>query len=351
MPPPRLLFNPRPFATAGWGDGMKIAAGAISVLLAILAALSIPVAVFGFNAERELFRAEKYQAMFAREGIYDQALKAMVQVARAGSGDGMDAVTEQELLTAMERIAPREELQTVLDTMIQSFVGYLRGESDSVTVSMAAFKAGVIARAPDAIIGITEGKPPCDGRWSGFQCRPKPAELAELRRRLVEYYADAPPPMPDTLTYPETATARLEAEAQFPSERRRQVVAGMQYSPLISGILLLLIAAFSVRSWRGLARWWGIPILVGGLLALLAWSLLKIGVYTSIDQARTATVSPLEAGGRELGLHLGELIARNFFAIVLPYAGGAAILGLALIILSFFLRAPAREPEVANEHA
>lgn len=325
---------------------MKIAAGAISVILAILVALSVPIAVFGFNAERELLSAEKYQTMLAREGFYDQALNAMVQVARAGSGAGMEAVSDEELRTAMERIAPREELQAIFEPIVQSFIGYLRGESDNVSISLTDFKAGIVARAPDAIIGITEGKPPCDGRWSGFHCRPKPAELVELRARLVAYYASAPPPMPDTLTYPETAAARLEAEAQFPAERRRQAVAGLQYSPLVTGILLLLIAAFSVRSWRGLTRWWGIPILGGGALALLAWSLLKIVVFAGIESGRAAQVSPQESGARELGLHLGELIAQNFFATALPYAGGVAVLGLALTILSFVLKPPSRDAEL-----
>lgn len=121
----------------------------------------------------------------------------------------------------------------------------------------------------------------------------------------------------------------------------------MQYSPLATGILLLLIAAFSVRSWRGLTRWWGIPVLVGGLLALLAWSLLKIVIFAGLGEAREVQVSTFEAGGRELGLHLGELIAQNFFSAVLPYAGGAAALGLALTILSFVLKPPSRDPELA----
>ncbi|MEQ1617191.1 MAG: hypothetical protein ABL883_02465 [Terricaulis sp.] len=325
---------------------MKIAAGVVSVLLAILVALSIPVAVLSFSAERELLTAEKYQAMFARERFYDQALKAMVEVARAGASDNMGALSDEELLAAMARIAPQAEVQTLFDQMTQAFIGYLRGESDRISISMADFKAGVIARAPDAIIGITEGKPACPGRWTGFQCRPKPAEIVELRQRLVQYYATSPPPFPDSMTYPETATDRLLAESQFPTERRRQVIAGMIYSPLAPGFFLLLITAFSVRSWRGLARWWGIPILVGGVLALITWSLLKIGVFASLSQARAAQVSPIETQSRDLGLYFGELIAQNFFTAVLPYAGLAAVLGLALTILSFVLKPPPRDAEL-----
>ncbi len=38
---------------------------------------------------------------------------------------------------------------------------------------------------------------------------------------------------------------------------------------LVSLSLLGVIMALAVRSWRGLARWWGIPLLLGGLIAFL----------------------------------------------------------------------------------
>lgn len=49
----------------------------------------------------------------------------------------------------------------------------------------------------------------------------------------------------------------------------------MRLSPLLPLLLLLGIALFAVRSIKGWLRWWGIPILVSGVIAL------GLGIFTS----------------------------------------------------------------------
>ena len=54
----------------------------------------------------------------------------------------------------------------------------------------------------------------------------------------------------------------------------RTMQSNASYIPLLPGVLLLLVTVINVRSLRGLLRWWGFPIFIGSLLALILGSVL-----------------------------------------------------------------------------
>jgi len=92
--------------------------------------------------------------------------------------------------------------------------------------------------------------------------------------------------------------------------------------------LLGVIMALVVRSWRGLARWWGIPLLAGGLLSFL---LLLVGGGLARQALVTvlATGETPEALGRLLQLVGGGLldeVGRRLFWHSLLLTLGAAVL-------------------------
>ncbi len=73
---------------------------------------------------------------------------------------------------------------------------------------------------------------------------------------------------------------------QGPLPFLRTIRLGARLSPLIPVALLWLVALFAVRSWRGLMRWWGIPLLLAGLigaaLAVAFLPVMKLGYVTFV---------------------------------------------------------------------
>jgi hypothetical protein len=117
---------------------------------------------------------------------------------------------------------------------------------------------------------------------------------------------------------------------------------------LVSLSLLGVIMALSVRSWRGLARWWGIPLLLGGLIAFLP--VLMGGAFLRLLMAQmTAGLAAMPAL-TELARAMTEALGAAVLRPQARQAVGAGGLGLLLCVLSFVGRrgpgvtqAPARE--------
>lgn len=112
---------------------------------------------------------------------------------------------------------------------------------------------------------------------------------------------------------------------------------------LVSLSLLGVIMVLAVRSWRGLARWWGIPLLLGGLIAFLP--VLMGGAFLRLLMAQLTTglaaIPALTEMAQALGGALGAAVLR-------PQAGQAAVasgLGVLLCALSLFGRRSPKVPQ------
>ena len=115
---------------------------------------------------------------------------------------------------------------------------------------------------------------------------------------------------------------------------------------IVSLALLGVITMLAVRSWKGLTRWWGIPLLLGGLLAFLP-VLLGGRLLHLLVSRLTAGLSGLPAL-TELAQALGEAIGA---AVLRPQAWQAALvtfIGLVLTLLSLIGR---RKPTAGATHA
>jgi len=103
---------------------------------------------------------------------------------------------------------------------------------------------------------------------------------------------------------------------------------------LASLSLLGVIMALAVRSWRGLTRWWGIPLVLGGLLAfvpvVLGAALLK--VLLARMAAGVSAIPALGAIVQALGGAIGSAILRpQAWQAVLFTGAGLLLLLLGLI--------------------
>ncbi len=103
-----------------------------------------------------------------------------------------------------------------------------------------------------------------------FACRPaEPALKRDLVNRgafwLVEEYHALPP---EILLLDNQGDAQMTGDLVRAREMLRLVHAIMQWSWLAPVILMGLIMALIIRSWRELGLWWGIPLLSSGLLII-----------------------------------------------------------------------------------
>ena len=112
-------------------------------------------------------------------------------------------------------------------------------------------------------------------------------------------------------------------------------------SPLLPVVLILLVTLFGVRSLKGWLRWWGIPFLVAGLIALgLALSALPA---LNLGIANLASAGKLEMSGMspsmlQVGLDAGREGVREITLPVEIEAALLAVAGLVMIAGSFFTK-------------
>jgi hypothetical protein len=84
--------------------------------------------------------------------------------------------------------------------------------------------------------------------------------------------------LPDQITLGQADNPPASAEVMKTKEdlRRTRFLAG--WSWLLSLVMLGLVMALVIRSWRGLGLWWGLPILLGAMLTLATMVAVRVGV-------------------------------------------------------------------------
>jgi hypothetical protein len=123
-----------------------------------------------------------------------------------------------------------------------------------------------------------------------------------------------------------------------------RLLGAFAWLPLL--ILLLLILALAVRSRRGLSRWWGVPLVLGGLLTLLP-ALAYQALFTSLLTQGPLSETP-EAVGQEATRALSRLADQVFVPLLIEAIVMIAV-GLGLIVWYMITRpkVPAGPPAQA----
>lgn len=111
---------------------------------------------------------------------------------------------------------------------------------------------------------------------------------------------------------------------------------------IVPAALLGLIMALAVRSWRGWARWWGVPLLLGGGLTLIL--ALLAGTYRDQLLGRLLRdwppVPQVAAILRSVALDLTSAVLRRW-ALLGALAGGV---GSMLNLVTAVIKAPRQQP-------
>lgn len=256
-------------------------------------------------------------------------------------------------------VLPPDDLQRMTDSALDQLFFYLNGDSDTVSVSLVDLKARLTGQAgEDLILFLLASKPPCtaeqrahinagkfeNGGAPAIYCAASGATLAnmipEMQNRLDRLILQIPDQavliQPAPASYPAGNGALFRGDALAAIRTIRKWI---WLSPLLSLVLLLLVAAFGVRSVKGWLRWWGIPLFVLGMLTLAegaaAQSLLD---WVWVNYAAPRISLMFSSGLSELGHALLLSAAAKLGKWLMIEAGLIALLGLAAIIRSFYIR-------------
>jgi hypothetical protein len=250
-------------------------------------------------------------------------------------------------------LLPVGDLQRMTESGLDQVFAYVNGKTDIASVSLASLKKRLTGQSGDELILLLlQAQPACtaeeltqinsgnfeNGGGTAIYCavpeEALPLVMPAMRQRLEKVASRIPDEV--VLTKPGSATAGTKSPfGEDPLKSARTIRNWMQYIPLLPLTLLLLITVFSVRSFKGLLRALGIPLLIAGLLGLsigFAAGPLLEGTWVQYAISR---IAPMISGGISQLVHsLARSITHEMGKWLMMEAGIATMLGLAAIILA-----------------
>jgi hypothetical protein len=356
-------------------SGLRGCATVVARVLAGLAALafilSLPVTLLARNIAVVIFEPQALTQVVSERLLASGLLRQTVVDSVFGGQASMDGLSLQ---SATQYLTP-EERQAMIDLLVPEawvreqilrvtteFFAWFDDPATHLTLTVetgslaAILESEAAARAVETIVASW---PECTledvGQLLGMGVVPGQEGFP---------YCEPPEPLRGVLVRSLAGALRLMGEglpARLPivdqqyedagnlmqvKEQVRLVRFVARWGILVSLSLLGMIMALAVRSWRGLARWWGIPLLLGGVIAFLP--VLLGGAFLRLLMAQLTAglrgVPALSGLADALGGALGAAVLRPQ-AVQAAAAGG---LGLLLCVLSLTGR---RGPKVPDPHA
>ncbi|MBI1801992.1 MAG: hypothetical protein HYR71_10240, partial [Chloroflexi bacterium] len=260
-------------------------------------------------------------------------------------------------------LLPAGALQTMVEDVIGQAFAYLDFKTDTIKISLVALKQRATGDAGiNVLLRLLRAQPACTAQqlaqWAGLVggaslgampiCR-VPDEIitgaAPLIRQGLAQILSTVPDEAVLLSAPQSGNqagqsapgATSAPQAEDPRVAIQRARTFISLSPLVPAALLLLVTVFGVRSRKGWLRWWGIPLLLAGLIgvgmALAAAPLADWAYPTYVVAKLPPVVGP---GARRM---VGDRIRRIAGALAGSLGLSASIValaGLALVTASSF---------------
>ena len=280
------------------GTVARLLAGVLTMLFV----LTLPLSVVAFDLGRVVFSPARMGVLLDQSfdqagGFRRLAMEAITGGvdSEAGSAEGgplslkgaLSFLTPQERDYLAERLLPpdwvREQLQAGLDDIyawVDNDLARPNIDVDLRLVKETLRQGG----AQELIEVVVDSWPPCTveqvdemaaqifGLAEGFPfCEPP----EPFRTGMVGIAGEAIKlslyGLPDQLSVSgDRPDEKADPEILKFKEDLRLARALARWSWLLPSTLLGLIMALAIRSWRGMAGWWGLPLILGGLLTLVA---------------------------------------------------------------------------------
>ena len=333
---------------AGW---LRAIAKLISFGLALLFIALAPFSLFLRDASRILFTPDIISSVVSDHLIESGALHTMLLDLLVEEPPAVDDPSPGGLKTALanlspesrrdlaETLLPPEWIEEQVNRGVHSFYSWALGAQTTLelTIETKALKTslleGGLRRIVETVVLSWEPCTPSQLRQllgAGTEprpgdvplCRP-PADLEdEFIKRVTDSLAGEIERMPAQF---DLASGRGADQLVDLQAWLRLAILVARWSWLIPLLTLGLIMTLSIRSWRDLGSWWGMPVFLAGALALSLLLLAKLSADSLLAQAMLGGAfppllkEPLELAARDLWTRMTNLAALH--AILATGAG------------------------------
>ncbi len=283
----------------------------LASLCALLLVISLPLALLAFDIGHAVFNPPLVKRVLTEQVTQSNLLPAALEWfssrgarQRVDSGEVQSGETQPDIVQLIsfldqndwakikDEVLPNEILANWVSVSVDGTYAWIDSQErvPQITWDMQAFKERVSSEHGANSIVIAYSKlPPCTtAQIKDFQAR---QAAVPVETKVPYNLCNFPPPwhedqfsqylaslqdVADNIPPRFELTNELSYTADTQGSGPQAIKAQLRLIRLLMGIawlvplvFLLLILAFAVRSLADLGRWWGLPLLVGGFVALL----------------------------------------------------------------------------------
>ena len=326
---------------------------------------TIPI-IFFQAAGTQLTGSQVYKDALTKERLYDRlpslvadtVVHAIKTSARGGANRSGAA---DESLANLARQVSANDWEMMFGTILPP--SYVRQQSEHaldqvfgwvhsssavpvVNISLGELKQRLVSpETEETYMRILQTKPLCTAAQlqsaGGFPiaCCPPPEAMPRVRQAFHEMMQKAEDQLPGTVNLFDrlAQSAATGNTVRILVETRKRIPEIQWYAwwcPVVPAALLLLIAAFAVRSFRGWMFWWGIPCLIAGAVSAgFALPVVPAGKWIFAHFVMPRLPAEFPAGTLDALAGLVMAVLQAVMNAALHTAGALAIGGLVAVIL------------------
>jgi hypothetical protein len=345
----------------------RIIAKPLAVFFVILFVLATILVLPLYNFERTLLNAGTYKRILVSHDVYEQvptlaagnmdAIKAFLTKPDGIASENMGFVkdlTAKDMQTLVAALLPPEEARTMVENMLDQVFAYINGETDTAGLSLVVLKAHITGQSGgNLILQLLSVLPPCseeqlvqihstnagDTPIPPVLCSPQPADLGQqisLWQAQLETLAAG---IPDELTLLKTSSEppSLGPLGNDSIAKLNTLRMEIRFSPILPLGLLALVTLFGIRSLKDWLRWWGISLLISGLICtVFGLAILPLASWAWINFILPQFPSGASADLTSLARNLVGFVGQAVSSPIILQAIIISVLGLAMTIGSFF---------------
>jgi hypothetical protein len=269
---------------------------ALAVVSAILFGITLTLSLLAFNFERQLFNPDVYKQALSEQNVcgrlplvISQQIISSAQSKDKGNLLGLvvGSVEPDTLQGIIKTVLPCQMIENVVNGGIDQIFSQINYSTGEQQFSLTQVKKSIEQNSATAVDEFLMSQPDCSA-----------AQLLQLgtnallgqNDKSISLLCNPPAALREAFTIPmgvmvNSALQGLPDQIPMPAGLARTmnslriIRTAMSWSLLLPLLFLGLTTAFAVRSWRGLLLWWGTPLLVSGLAALVISLVLRPMVF------------------------------------------------------------------------
>jgi hypothetical protein len=258
----------------------------LATLSAILFGLSLTFSLFAFNIQNQLFNPDVYKKAFAEQNVcarFPDVISHQIVSSAQSKDKGnllgliIGSINPDQLRGVIQSVLPCPIVEKFVFGGIDQIFSQINLATAQQGLSLNSIKQSLQQKSSTVVDEFLKSQPDCTaaqllqigtdallgkGVQSGtILCNP-PAPLREVLSVPIGLMMDAAiQGLPDQIPLSSGFVNSLNS--------LRIIRIALNWSFVLPLIFLGLTTVLAVRSWRSLLQWWGIPLLVSGLTALV----------------------------------------------------------------------------------